>query len=177
MVSNGICGIQFLFTGVPMPTCDHTYHGTGVISHHFLQGFHVGITIATVVESQRPVRGHVGSTDDLLILLHDPLRVGAQEEVEIQDPSDGAVEETVRAEDDIYPIAVSEEDSVGQTGRSHLQVEWVRAVCMCQQRCVSRKKQTIEHNTTPSRATLFLGTNCPIAAIESSISPKKQHFL
>ena len=136
------CSLVYPCLHGTMPTWDHTYHGTGVISHHFLQGFHVGVTIATVVESQRPVGGHVGSTDDLLILLHDPLRAGAQEEVEIQDPSDGAVEENVRVEEDVHPIAVSEEDSVGQTGGSHLEVEWVRAVCIRQQRGLKPKNTT-----------------------------------
>ena len=54
-----------------------------VIGHYLLQFLYIVVTIATLVEPQGPVRGHVGAANDLLVLLNHCLWLRAKEEVEI----------------------------------------------------------------------------------------------
>ena len=86
------------------------------------------------MEPQAPVGGHVRTTDHLLVLLDNCFRLGAKEEVKIQDPPNDPVAEARGGQRDVHPIAVPQVHTVGEGGggggggRADLEVEWVRAI-------------------------------------------------
>ena len=89
------------------------------------------VTIATVMEAQAPVGGHVWPTNHLLVLLNNCFRLGAKEEIKIQDPPNDAVGEARGGQGDVHSIAVPQVHTVreggrgGGGGRADLKVEWV----------------------------------------------------
>ena len=101
------------------------------------------------MKAQPPVGGHVWTTDHLLVLLDNCFRLGAKEEVKIQDPPNDPVAEARGGQRDVHPIAVPQVHTMGERGgggggRTDLEVEWVRAVWSGRKRGMDGGRWTVK---------------------------------